>query len=520
LVCWAAASAVGLAAFFNGAIRREAGAITRTQVMIRARAFVYHPWRCTQENLTAWCDTGYQSVYVPGDYMGLPYDWGGFVSLFEFDQAIAGGYGAGSYSSDGVLSCTTGLDCSGYVSQAWDTASKYGTSTLASISTAIQVSEVLPGDAFNSAGYHVILFGYELANGDPVFYEAINYNTQINTTGGWSHVSGFTPRRYDAIEGTTADDPQGTAGNPIVIGSFPYSDSRDTTDSLSNVLDGCGAAPSTDESGPEYIYEVTFSQPGTLTVSVSDDVGVDIDVHLYSSMNTNDCLERDDTTFTYGVDCGTYLIVADTYVSGGTSQSGPYDLAVDFTPSGQPCGTPPNDYEFEGELGDPCAYPSNENLPFCNPNLGADTCLYTSNDSFCSRPCSTAADCSELPGACCQDIGSGELYCIIASLCEEPDPDGGLADADVSDGSPSDGQTGADGSVVAPDGQPTQDGNAEIDSSTNGSGGGGSSGCSCRSLHRRPVTRGSSAPSLPPTTLLLMLLCASGLLLIRRGKRR
>ena len=251
----------------------EARAISRTRVMVRARSFVYHPWRCTTANLTASCDSGYSSVYVPGDYMGLPYDWGGFVSVFEFDGDLLDGLGAGSYSSDGVLSCTTGLDCSGFVSQAWDTAGKYGTSTLPDISHVISQNAVLPGDCFNTSGYHVILYSHTLTNGDPVFYEAVGYNTQINVTGGWSYVSSYTPRRYDDIEGTTAGTPLGTPDNPIPIGSFPFTDSRDTTNSESNVFDGCGAAPTTDESGPEYFYEVTFSQPGTLTVSVTDDVG-------------------------------------------------------------------------------------------------------------------------------------------------------------------------------------------------------------------------------------------------------
>jgi hypothetical protein len=453
--------------------------------MTRARAFVYHPWRLTTDNLTAWCDTGYYSEYVLGDYMGLPYDWGGFVSLLDFDLHIADGYGAGSYPSDGVLSCTTGLDCSGFVSQAWNTATKYGTSTLPDISTVIDVAEVLAGDVFNTSGYHVILYSHELANGDPVFFETVGYHTQINTTGGWSYVSGYTPRRYDQIEGSTATTPPGVRANPIAITSFPYADSGDTTDAVSNVLDGCALVPETDESGPEYIYTVTFSEPGTLTVSVSDDVVTDIDVHLYGSMNANDCLARDDTTFTHPVDCGTYLIVADTYVDeNGTALAGTYDLTVDFSPSGQPCGTPPVDYDFEGELGDPCAYPGDQDLPFCNPNLGADTCLYTSDDSFCSRPCQSAADCSELSGACCQDIGTGELYCMPAGYCETPTPDGGVADSAVADGGTAnpDGETDPDGQTQTPDGNGAGPDAMNAPDGSSAGNGGDNAGCGCRTL--------------------------------------
>lgn len=71
-------------------------AITRDEVMVRARAFAYHPWRCEQKNLTASCSSTYESIYAPGDFVGLPYDWGGYYSLFEFDQEIANGRWSGN----------------------------------------------------------------------------------------------------------------------------------------------------------------------------------------------------------------------------------------------------------------------------------------------------------------------------------------------------------------------------------------------------------------------------------------
>ena len=107
------------AALALGLCATQASAISREEVLVRAKAFAYHPWTCTSANLTASCDGGYHSVYVTGDYLGLPYDWGGYMTLFQFDQQIASGHGAGSYPDDGVLDCTSGLDCSGFVSKAW-----------------------------------------------------------------------------------------------------------------------------------------------------------------------------------------------------------------------------------------------------------------------------------------------------------------------------------------------------------------------------------------------------------------
>ncbi|MFO0566101.1 MAG: hypothetical protein U0263_10600 [Polyangiaceae bacterium] len=214
------------------------------------------------------------------------------------------------------------------------------------------------------------------------------------------------------------------------------------------------------ESGPEYVYSVSLTQPGTLTVSVQDDVGVDIDVHLYTSKNTNDCVARHDTSFTKSLDCGTYLVVADTFSKNGSPLPGAYTLTVGFTPAaGQSCGAGPKKYAFEGGPGDACAYPGNKSLPFCNPNLGVDTCLYTSSSSFCSKPCSAVGDCGAFPGGCCADIGSGDHYCLPASQCGGSKPDSGVTpkpdaggdpDASVGGAAGSAGAAGAAGSAGAP----------------------------------------------------------------------
>jgi len=251
------------------------------------------------------------------------------------------------------------------------------------------------------------------------------------------------------------------------------------------VLDGCGADPSKNESGPEYVYQVTFTQPGTVTISVSDDASVDIDVHLYEAANTNDCVARDDSTITYQVDCGTYLIVADTFVtSSGEEQSGAYDLNVDFTPSGQNCGTGPHQYNPGGKMGSPCSHPNHEDLPFCNPNLGADTCIYMSTPqdrSFCSRPCTGNSDCTDMTGGCCGDIGQNELYCLPSDLCDNPNPTDGGTD----DGSLDGGLTGDGGHLL--DGATNSDGSTggdalPSDGSTNPHKS-GSGGCDCRTTH-------------------------------------
>ena len=170
---------------------------------------------------------------------GLPYDWGGYMSLFQFDQQIAQGYGAGSFPEDGILSCTAGVDCSGFVSQIWN-AGHTTTSGVDQISSVISKAQMLPGDIFNDAGNHMAMYSHLLGNGEPALYESVFYNVHYSMPG-WSWLNGYIPRRYTNITGTTADDPSGTTQKPIAITSFPFVDSRNTAQSSSDVLDGCGA---------------------------------------------------------------------------------------------------------------------------------------------------------------------------------------------------------------------------------------------------------------------------------------
>lgn len=511
---------VAVSALLAISAARDAQAISRTDVLARAKGFAFHPWRCADLNLTASCNGAYVSVYTPGDYVGLPYDWGGYMSLFEFDQGILGGKGAGSYPDDGVLSCTVGLDCSGFVSKAWATG-HYTTSNLADISAAIDVGAMLTGDVFNSAGYHVAMFDRLLANGEPALYESIGYNVHYNPSEGWSHVDGYTPRRFSQITGNSAADVEGTLVHPITIGSLPYTDMRDTKQSPSDMLDGCGAAPAKSEAGPEYVYQVTFDQPGTLTASVSDDATADIDIHLYTSMNTNDCVARNDTTITVDVDCGTYFLVADTF-KGAAEHPGLYTLTASFVPKNQPCGGGPPQYAPSGSLGDPCGNPNQPDLPFCNPNLGSDVCLYTDSSSFCTKPCVTNNDCGEFQGGCCGDIGGGELYCFTADLCGGNQPPDEMGQPDGGDPNPGDLTGGAAGAAGGGVGGGAAGGPSGGTGGGAGAAGGSSTGAGAGANHESPGDGGcacNSAGSSPVSGRGVALLAIAALAAIARRRR-
>ncbi|MDY0060801.1 MAG: hypothetical protein RBU45_13395 [Myxococcota bacterium] len=396
--------------------------LTREEVMTTARGYAYHPWRATAANLDGGCPAGYTSYYTVGDHLGLPYDWGGYLTLHQFDAAIAAGKAAGSAPYTDVLACNVGLDCSGFVAQTWRQP-QIGTYGIPDVSTEVRREDVQAGDAFNQVGYHVILYSHRQANGLPFLYEAMGYSVHPTFTQGWAYVSGYSPRRLHGIEGNDPAEPTGTADRPLEVDTFPFVTSGTTRGAPSDLLDYCGAAPATRELGPEVVYRLVLPTPGRLVVTVQDDAGVDIDVHLYSAFAEGSCLARHDTTLDLQVGCGTYLVVADTWTSAdGTEFAGRYDLTIDFTPDpDQPC-VPVTEFSFSGRPGAPCAFPGDYDLPFCNESLGATTCLYTGGEpddvSFCSLTCTADRDCQAvIPGGCCGDIGEEDDYCFTPEFC-------------------------------------------------------------------------------------------------------
>ena len=324
--------ALGLALF----VAAPAAAITRDTVIDTAAQYCFHEWYCDTDNLSvdASCSSTWESDYSVGWWTGLPYDWGGYMTVAEYDSQLASGYGAGSHSWHGILWCTSGVDCSGFVSKTWD-AGHYTTSSLDNISASVSQSSIERGDAVNDPGSHVVLFTHETNAGGVAFYEASGGACKVRLylpSSGWSYLSSYTPARYDSISDGTA---RGTASNPIVVNSFPYETFDATAGTGSDVWDSYSCSPTTDESGPERIYRLSLGSEGTLTATVTDDSGTDIDVHLLGSADPGDCLQRDDVSVSDVVGPGTVYLALDTWTTGsGTEYPGAYNLLVEFTGAG------------------------------------------------------------------------------------------------------------------------------------------------------------------------------------------
>ena len=193
-------------------------AIYRSQIIANAEPYAVYEWYCNAINIKNY-DCGGVHVTTPswvsvGNNISIPYMWGGFSSLPQFDQGITDGVSAGDSYTVGNGSgsgCAVGVDCSGFVSRSWDLPYKYGTSTLPDISTEYaSFSDLLPGDIVNYAGHHVRLVHSLNQDGSFLLIEAaasatdwrVGYNNYTTA----DLQSSYVPRYYVDV----VDDPTDT----------------------------------------------------------------------------------------------------------------------------------------------------------------------------------------------------------------------------------------------------------------------------------------------------------------------
>ena len=394
-----------------------ANAISRTQILGTAEAYAAHIWSMLQQNLTASCDSSYSSVFTPGQAItGVAYKWGGFDSLSQYDTKLGQGYGAGSYPSDGVLSCVTGVDCSGFVSRTWGTSQKYGTATIHQVSHPIDIDTLVRGDAINDAGHHIVLWEKYAGDGAPIYYEANIPKVVHNTWSTWSYLAGFEPIRYDSVDAGV--DPQ-DAPPPIIIRELPYHDARDTTSGAS-LWSSYSCAPTTGEAGPEIVYLLQLDVPGTLTATVADGPGVDVDVHLLSAQDPAACVLRNDLTVgPTHLAAGLWVLVADSWSNAsGVQYAGAYTFDVTFTADAGACAA-----NACGLVCGACGAGSVCEAGVCQASAALEPCGEVSFEgecdgaalSYCSDAGLVSGVCSS---GCCGWVAAGGYYdCFDAAAC-------------------------------------------------------------------------------------------------------
>ena len=151
----------------KGAVRQ----LTRAQVVETAFAFANARWRVNAGAYGSDPDracTGFNRIRRPGylsgklnqDVVGIPYCWGCHGSLAQISTAFDRGMLAGNVCTrNDPRRDVAGVDCSAFVSACWGLATHFTTIAIPAISQPVSNPwDMLPGDALNKAGSHVMLF--------------------------------------------------------------------------------------------------------------------------------------------------------------------------------------------------------------------------------------------------------------------------------------------------------------------------------------------------------------------------
>ena len=145
----------------------------RAKALAIAKRYAEHEWVGTEANRIHGKDAdgnridtpdGKQRGFVgwrPGEKsVGIPYKWGGFTRVEDFDRAIAAGKYAGEIPNGlGASRHSAGVDCSGFVSRCWELPLKQSTRSLGRLCYRLdRFQDLRPGDIVNTNDGHVMLF--------------------------------------------------------------------------------------------------------------------------------------------------------------------------------------------------------------------------------------------------------------------------------------------------------------------------------------------------------------------------
>jgi hypothetical protein len=154
--------------------------------------------------------------------------------------------------------------------------------------------------------------------------------------GGW-------PMPVDAGAEDAGSPPTPDAGvtcppGVVCVTGFPFTHAADTAAMGTPTFASYSCAASINESGNEVVYRVEVPADGFLSAAVDEADGVDVDVHILSSLDAQACVARGNFHARADVTAGTWYVVVDTYVSAGVPQAGPYRVDIGFLqPSVGPC---------------------------------------------------------------------------------------------------------------------------------------------------------------------------------------
>ena len=194
--------------------------ITKTRVKSRMDTYYKLPWTFnSNRNANKSVTANPQQVQLPRwlssyadgrdhSLTNVPYCWGGWNAETFVSNINAGKFAGNTCTtSSGYVSGTVGMDCSGYVSVAFDLPYKHGTSTLSNCFTKVSNANVAAYNIMNKAGSHVVIVTkVYTANGTKYVdtYEESSSAGKIVVRTGRDFLSlynsGFVPMKYNYIQ--------------------------------------------------------------------------------------------------------------------------------------------------------------------------------------------------------------------------------------------------------------------------------------------------------------------------------
>jgi hypothetical protein len=356
---------------------QESGcSIGRAQIRNNAFDYLFNATPLTATNIDGVCAGRDKPIYLrnatPGTFGSVPYDWGGWDTPSQFNSYMAAGKQAGDRNTS-TESCSHGVDCSGFITRIWGiSAKKYGTGTLAEISTALSSKASLElGDIFNWAGQHVIMF-YEPATDGLIAFESTTYLNRdrvIYLNSDWSRFnSGYVPRRYSSVCAGDPDDYRSFGRGGQLTGAIVPASDQDT-----------------------YYFDGSVGQSATISLVKHNYTSLDGYLSLYAPDGT--LIGQDDDNggnlnpLMANVrlpQTGRYRVVATSYAQRSV---GGYTITVTLTNSGVTCSASQYRAEYfnnRGLSGSPAlvrceGWPINQNWGTGGPGGGIN------NDDFSVR---------------------------------------------------------------------------------------------------------------------------------------
>lgn len=275
-----------------------------------------------------------------------------------------------------------------------------------------------PWYTWNDGNHHQVWYDDE----ESLFYKYILALEQdLGGIGMWAlnYDNGYN-ELWDLLDSTFSEEPpvvEGDRFDPIRIQSFPYQDSKDTSEGPSNYFNYYSCAPDLAEYGREWVYRIDVCQSGTLSASVPEYPVVDPDLHLLDAPYEDACLARAHLDLEADITPGKYYLVVDTWVNDNdVPLEGSYTVSVDFTPHGGTQGCASHLVCDSGEC-------------ICEGGLTdcGSECVNTDTDHLncgeCGNICDDGLEC--IGGECIVAGADGGTTIV----------DGGIGDGDTADAS-------------------------------------------------------------------------------------